>query len=262
MDTLLQKNIKEVIDQYPLVGSILDDFGIGCVPCSVGSCLLSDVVDIHGLTLEDEEKMFLKVAEAVFPGKEVILPLRERKEDGKEKSLTLSPPMRSLVDEHALIKRWVALIPVIAKNFDFQSVEDVQTIREGVDFITSYADRFHHAKEEDILFGYFDEEIDIIKVMHDDHRRARGHVKAIKESLETRNSVGIEEHLTAYGEILSEHIKKEDEILYPWMDRILTTSQVGEIFSLFNDVDDRFRGNKEIYETFIRNMELKFGTGR
>ena len=27
---------------------------------------------------------------------------------------------------------------------------------EGIDFVRGYADRFHHAKEEDILFDYAD----------------------------------------------------------------------------------------------------------
>jgi len=41
--------------------------------------------------------------------------------------------------------------------------------------------------------------------------------------------------MTAYAKLLTEHIKKEDEILYPWIDRSLTTTQVGELFQKFSD---------------------------
>jgi len=37
---------------------------------------------------------------------------------------------------------------------------------DGVDFIRSYADKYHHAREEEILFKYFDEDMAILKVMH------------------------------------------------------------------------------------------------
>ena len=61
----------------------------------------------------------------------------------------------------------------------------------------------------------------------------RGHVKAVVEAIETENREEISSHLTAYQALLTEHIKKEDEILFPWIDRGLTTSQVGEIYQKF-----------------------------
>lgn len=48
------RNIKEVIEEYPPVGEILDRFNIGCIKCSVGSCLLKDVVAVHFLGDEIE----------------------------------------------------------------------------------------------------------------------------------------------------------------------------------------------------------------
>ena len=84
---------------------------------------------------------------------------------------------------------------------------NLNLIREGIEFIRFYADKYHHAKEEEILFKYFDENLDILKVMHEDHRRARNHVQAIIEALDKNNNAAIAEHLTAYGELLTEHIK-------------------------------------------------------
>ncbi len=65
--------------------------------------------------------------------------------------------MKKLVDEHVLIKRWIALISEVVKNLDVESEEGRQLILDGIDMILSYADKFHHVKEEDILFKYFDE---------------------------------------------------------------------------------------------------------
>ena len=49
--------IQDVVQVHPRIGEILNDFEIGCVDCSVGICLLKDVVAIHALGDELEEKI-------------------------------------------------------------------------------------------------------------------------------------------------------------------------------------------------------------
>ena len=49
------KNILEVIREHPRIGEILDKHEIGCTRCSVGTCLLQDVVTVHFLG-DDVEK--------------------------------------------------------------------------------------------------------------------------------------------------------------------------------------------------------------
>lgn len=41
--------IQDVLKVHPYIGTILEKFDIGCVTCSVGICLLKDVVAIHAL---------------------------------------------------------------------------------------------------------------------------------------------------------------------------------------------------------------------
>lgn len=55
----LQRNIgeqaiQEIIKTHPQIGAILQKYEIGCVTCSVGICLLKDVVAIHALGDEAE----------------------------------------------------------------------------------------------------------------------------------------------------------------------------------------------------------------
>ncbi|MBN2340721.1 MAG: hemerythrin domain-containing protein [Deltaproteobacteria bacterium] len=88
-----------------------------------------------------------------------------------------------------------------------------------------------------MLFGYFDENIDIIKVMLADHETGRMHMKGVVDSVEARDAAGLVWHFSAYAELLAGHIEKEDEILYPWMDRELTDSQVGLMYARFNEID-------------------------
>jgi hemerythrin-like domain-containing protein len=99
--------------------------------------------------------------------------------------------------------------------------------------------------------------------MLEDHTKARGHVKALIEAIEKKDKKGIIEHLNAYRELLTEHIKKEDEILYPWMDRSLSVKEVGELFSRFNAVDEiSGNGVTERCKAFVVKVEEKIQTSK
>jgi len=49
--------IQDVIKEHPQIGEILNRFDIGCVTCSVGICLVKDVVSIHALGAEIEAQI-------------------------------------------------------------------------------------------------------------------------------------------------------------------------------------------------------------
>ncbi len=255
MEEYLNKNIKDILNKFPGAAGVLNDYNIGCVPCNVGTCLLKDIVEIHNLPPEDEQELMSRIAGIIYPGRKVTIPLVERKREVLPRKTSYSPPMKKLVDEHTLIKRWLGLIPGVIDSLDLETETGRQIVCEGIDFIRSYADKYHHAKEEDILFGYFDANLDIIKTMHLDHEAARTHVRAILRALDERNRESAVEHLNAYRDLLSEHITKEDNILYPWMDRNLSMTQVGELFARFND-NDRDAGDLTAkYEGIVNRLE-------
>jgi hemerythrin-like domain-containing protein len=207
---------------------------------------LKDIVEIHNLSAEDERTLMARIAGVIDPDRQAgALPIKRRPE-AKPKEIRYSPPLKKLVDEHVFIKRLIGLIPKVIENLDVESEEGRRLILRNVDFIRSYADKYHHAKEEEILFKYFDENSDILKTMREDHEKARSHVRAVLEALGKRNKEGIAEHLNAYRELLTEHIQKEDEILYPWMDRNLSVTQVGELFSKFAEADEKV--DKDVIE--------------
>ncbi len=258
MKKYLGMYIKELIEQFPDTAGVLDTHGIGCAPCSVGTCLLKDVVDIHGLSREEEKHLLTEIASIVYPGQEVEIPLREGGKEKRSGEITYSPPMKRLVTEHKLIKRWIALIPAISEKYMKGDPRMDDIVSRGVDFIRSFADRFHHAKEEEILFSYFDQDIDILKAMLADHETGRAHVREIVKGMKGGDSEKVTTHLRAYGDLLTDHIRKEDEILYPWMDRYLTTSQVGELYRKFLEADGKSVKGETHYIRFVDETEIKF----
>lgn len=258
MHKVLNREIKELINTYPEVGRVLEEYGIGCVPCSVGSCLLKDVVGIHNLDLQKEATLMYRLEKAIYPDRKISEPVVDMTRKSEPKKISYSPPVKKLVDEHVLIKRLLALIPAIVEFTESSLRVDRDLILRCVDFIRTYADKYHHMKEEDILFKYVDDKAEIIQVMFKDHDTGRGHVRQVVEGAEKGNKAQIKEHLLAYRELLTQHIKKEDEILYPWIDRQLSTTQVGEMFRKCSEADASVGDElPKKYEKFIIELEEK-----
>ncbi len=42
-------NIKELMDQHPALGGALEAAGIGCTSCTLGTCRMKDILEIHNL---------------------------------------------------------------------------------------------------------------------------------------------------------------------------------------------------------------------
>ncbi|OHC06162.1 MAG: hypothetical protein A3K25_08585, partial [Planctomycetes bacterium RIFOXYB12_FULL_42_10] len=186
-------------------------------------------------------------------------PVVDMTRKSEPKKITYSPPVKKLVDEHVLIKRLLALIPSIVEFTESSLKVDKNLILGCVDFIRTYADKYHHMKEEDILFKYIDEKAEIIQVMYKDHDIGRGYVRQAVEGAEKNNKTQVKENLLAYRELLTQHIKKEDEILYPWIDRQLSTTQVGEMFRKCSEADASVGDElPKKYEKFIVELEEKF----
>ncbi len=259
MDKIFNRDIKGLIDEFPEVGSILETFQVGCTTCQVGTCLLKDIVDIHALSSEDELDLMTQIARVISPGREIEIKVPERTPVASDGAYQYSPPMKKLVEEHQWILRLLALIPALIEQCNLSLEADQQRLRDAVDFIRSYADKYHHAKEEDILFTYFDQDLDIIQVMLEDHKTARAHVAVIHDAIEAQDAASLTSHLTAYGELLKDHIKREDEILYPWLDKQLSMRRVGQMFAQFAQIDTQFQTKPQECEQFIVTLEKGFG---
>ncbi|HDZ18711.1 MAG TPA: hypothetical protein ENH75_10495 [archaeon] len=218
---------------------------------------MKDILEIHYLEDNLETELMLKISQVIYPDKKIIFPKRKRKSKG-QKEFNYSPPMKKMVDEHVLIKRWLVLIPKVIENIDLETEEGLEIINQGISFIRNYADKYHHAKEVDETFKYFNENLDIIKVIRNDHVKVRDHVKAMLRAIEDKDRDALAEHLRAYSEILPEHIKKEDEILYPWMDRNLSINQVGQLLSRFNEIDEEYGEAPKNHRDFIEKLENQY----
>lgn len=111
-----------------------------------------------------------------------------------------------------------------------------------IDFIKNYADRYHHAKEEDILFKMMLENTanmhcNPIPVMLYEHDTGRQYVKGMEDGLKEENREKLIENARGYAYLLQEHIYKEDNVLYPMAEEALNDNQKDLVLVKYKEVE-------------------------
>ncbi len=174
---------------------------------------------------------------------------------------------QALVAEHRLILRMITLLERNAPRTAIGDYVDWQFYLDGVDFIRNYADRFHHAKEEDVLFtalvrNGMPRENSPVAAMLMEHDQGRAFVlnmdTAVQKTLDgfPGLQITIAENALAYSALLRDHIGKEDDILYPLAERVLPEALRGEILEAYlraegrtdSEFSERYRKLVERYE--------------
>lgn len=163
---------------------------------------------------------------------------------------------QALVHEHTLILRMLAVLERNAILTAEGEYTNYRFYEEAVDFIRSYADRFHHAKEEDVLFealvrNGMPRENSPVAAMLMEHDRGRAYVKAMEEAARaaaggdaTRNR-DIADNALGYLTMLREHIDKEDNILYPLAERVIPPEMRDGIIAGYRTAETRTPANFE-----------------
>jgi len=177
-------------------------------------------------------------------------------------------PSEILILEHDTIKRVLAVLQNLARRARDGDGWEIDSFRSCVEFFRNFADAFHHAKEEDLLFPALENrgiprDGGPIAVMLMEHVRGREFVKQIADALEgvqNEDEAAREQLLHAADEffgLLPHHIYKEDNILYPMGDNVLTEEDQGKLHTQYCEVASRTFGDKSPEELKMIADELE-----
>lgn len=162
-------------------------------------------------------------------------------------------PTSVLSDEHVHILK---VVNALVKECDaLRSGKQLDKVffSKAVDFISNFADRFHHAKEEDVLFvelcrDTVNMHCNPTEQMRYEHELGRNFVKAIEEGLNENNVSKVIDNSVGYANLLQEHIFKEDNILFPMANNALSLKAQILIAEEFKKAEQKFVvGEKEKY---------------
>jgi hemerythrin-like domain-containing protein len=177
----------------------------------------------------------------------------------------------ALVHEHRLILRMLTILEQKAGLTARGAYDNYRFYLEAVDFIRNYADRFHHAKEEDVLFealvkNGMPRANSPVAAMLMEHDHGRAFVKAMEEAAgealagEPGRDRAIADNAIGYLTLLREHIGKEDDILYPLAERVIPAEMRDSIVAGYRQAEERTPADfEERYLKIVEQYEAEAG---
>lgn len=151
-------------------------------------------------------------------------------------------------EEHVIIKRVLRCLIAATDQAEKGGVLDAGSIRKMIEFFRGFADRCHHGKEEARFFpvarqrgvGCVPGDMTILLA---EHEQGRNHVRAMDENLSAvekgdgRAKALLYQHARQFERLLTEHIRKEDDCLFPNADAMLSSVDQDELVRDFEKME-------------------------
>lgn len=180
--------------------------------------------------------------------------------------------IKILVDEHNNIKRVLNVIRKICVGILEGKEVPKDDLTSIIDFIRNYADKYHHGKEEDMLFKDMSTELadkigpGPIQGMLIEHDFGRNFVRELENALKTYSEgnneikVDIIANAMGYANLLGRHIFKEDNMLYKYAEKNLKEETMNKLDREFKDYeeDKKHIETKEKYIRLVEELEKKY----
>lgn len=168
---------------------------------------------------------------------------------------------KNLENDHEYILRLIAVMEIMVLTVS----TDLKHIEMVVNLIKNYADGYHHAKEENLLFPLmvekgFSLEQGPVSVMLHDHEQGRKYVKGMTDEIANFKGGDISaltelyEHMQGYIDLLRAHIGKENNVLFRMADKALTPEEQQTLLKRFKAIEEQDYANGRLGR-FITDIE-------
>ena len=162
------------------------------------------------------------------------------------------------MEEHAIILRAIGVLnqstAKLKSKIELPS-DFFDTLLEEV--IQKFVDKCHHGKEEIVLFPLIKQrscsQSEIIPELLEDHQRGRDFIAGFREAIASHNYNAMIENADAYSQLLTSHIKKENEVFSIWFSG-LGNKDKEDLFEQFEEIEAKVIGIGK-HEEYIRKIE-------
>ena len=173
-------------------------------------------------------------------------------------------------DEHKNITRMLKVVRACCYEVLKGEKINYDDFYKIVKFITEYADKHHHKKEEVTLFNKMVEHLGAVaqKLVQNgmlvEHDLGRLHITQLKEALENVKNGDEEAKLDvlanaiSYTHLLQRHIDKENNVVYKYAERELDKSVLDLINKECIDFEEKNKDVKEKYISLLEDLEKKY----
>lgn len=170
-----------------------------------------------------------------------------------------------LIQEHKGIKLMLDVLDAICDRLEAGEKINPTDLTSILEFLQVFADKCHHGKEEDLLFPLLQKrglsnEHGPVEMMLIDHDQGRSFIRGFKAGIEKYklDKAGAVNEIVVngrgYAALLKAHIDKEDHILYPMADEMLSSKEDDQLCNDFDKVESEKIGIGK-HEEFHRLLD-------
>ena len=163
-------------------------------------------------------------------------------------------PTEVLMEEHRLILAVLDSLEEAAGRLDSGEQIDPEFFIDAAEFVSGFADKCHHGKEEDILFVAMTARdmpqdsgpVAVMLAEHDEGRRYTAGFRAAAEQMKQGDSdvtADVVRNVFDYVNLLREHIIKEEDVLFPMVEQIVSIDAMARMSDEFQRVIDADKKN-------------------
>ena len=175
-----------------------------------------------------------------------------------------------LEEEHKVILRMVKVLNAMHKRLESGGHVDTAALTEVLDFFREFADKSHHAKEESVLFPTLEKhgvrsQGCPIGTLTGEHKQGRALMTALNDSID-KYAKGVPTAKTticatikAAIDLYTDHIWREDYLLFPMTEKVLLKPELDALTTSFNEVETKFGSDfHNRYEQIVEKLEESF----
>ena len=174
---------------------------------------------------------------------------------------------QDLFEEHVVIMQALDIMQEISESLQRNEPADRNDILDLLGFLSDYADRCHHGKEEDLLIpGILKSRIlennGPISAILSEHVQGRDYIAKMRKSI-NGESVKVDEFLRSsqeYVSLLRSHIRKENTLLFPLIEARMPMAEQHNLYKEFMEFEYRQigYGHHEELHSILESLEKKY----
>jgi len=174
-------------------------------------------------------------------------------------------PIALLMKEHDVIQSARQVIDALDNLWVKDDAAYRGKVEELINFFRIYSDKFHHEKEETILFRQLKDHPDfrlhdLIDELEEHHENFRLQVKGIEQELAKMNWTLVQKLLLEYTDALADHIAVENDELFVMTEMLFSEEELSRMYFLFEDLDSLIGLNKKTeLEHFVNDSSTVDG---
>ncbi|MBE3118876.1 MAG: hemerythrin domain-containing protein [Anaerolineales bacterium] len=178
----------------------------------------------------------------------------------------MSKAIADLMNEHEAILSAIQILERMIATIEKATSVETKDIHDFIGFLKEFADKCHHGKEEGLLFPAMigagvPDKGGPIGVMLAEHAQGRKLIRDMEESISTDvDRMKLAQAAREYANLLRNHIQKENNVLFPMAERVLTETQLEKLYKGFEEHEEKVigQGRHEELHAMLKSLQEKY----